>query len=206
MELHLCGGRKYNGHEEIYWKSIRDFIVGRSLTQVLFVGTAAETHQGPRVLQFFREKIELPDSIQILDAEVPGELILAHNPIVYVLGGMRQMELINLMRTNPKLESIICNCPYYFRESVGAKLVGSKLRVGATGTTLVEGLGILKETIIEGHYTQKQRQQVLRDEIKTENLKYGLGIDEDAEVVTNPEIFPHYEKLGPGLVELIANE
>ncbi|MEK7611006.1 MAG: Type 1 glutamine amidotransferase-like domain-containing protein [Patescibacteria group bacterium] len=206
MELHLCGGRKYNGHEEIYWQSVRDFIIGRNLTQVLFVGTASETHQGPLALQFFREKVNLNESIQIFDAEVSGELNLVHSPVVYVLGGMKQMELINLIRTNKKLERIICTCPYYFGESMGAKLVGSKLRVGTAGTPLIEGLGILKDTVIEGHYTQKQRQQVLIDEVKTENLKYGLGIDEDAEVVTNPETFPHYNKLGPGLIELITNE
>ena len=94
---------------------------------------------------------------------------------------------------------------YYFGESMGAKLVGSKLRVGATGSALVDGLGILKDTIIEGHYTQKQRQQALSDEVKMGSLKYGLGIDEDAEVVTTPETFPKYSKTGPGFVKLIIN-
>ncbi len=204
MEIHLSGGRKYNGREEIYWSSIRDFISTKSITQLLFLGTAAETHPGPLALQFFREKVNLPKNIQILDAEIENEIALADNPMVYVLGGMRQKELLNLIKSNPKLDSIIRNCPYYFGESMGAKLIGSKFRIGTPGTPLVTGLGILENTIIEGHYSQKQRQNDLRDEVRSGKLKYGLGIDEDAEVVTTPELFPKFQKLGPGLVELIT--
>lgn len=206
MELHLCGSRKYNGFEEIYWKSVRNFIVRKNIIQVLFIGTAAETHPGLLGLQFFKDKIKLPDNVQVLNAENNKDLVLAKSPAVYVLGGSKQVELMNFIHNNPKLENIILTSPYYFGESMGAKLVGSKLRVGATGTPLVAGLEILKDTIIEGHYTQKKRQQALKDEVKIGNLKYGLGIDEDAEVVTTPETFPKYQKLGPGLVELIIQE
>jgi len=204
MEIHLSGGRKYNGREEIYWSSVRDFIVAKGITQLLFLGTAAETHPGPLALQFFRERVQLPKKIQILDAEIETDVALADNPTVYVLGGMKQLELLNFITTNPKLENLIRTCPYYFGESMGAKLIGSKLRVGVPGTSLVAGLGILESTIIEGHYSQKQRQSVLREEVKSGKLKFGLGIDEDAEVVTTPELFPKFQKLGPGLVKLIT--
>ena len=124
--------------------------------------------------------------------------------MVYVLGGHRQVELMDFIYKNPVLENAIRICPYYFGESMGAKLVGSKFRIGESGSPLVKGLDILKDTIIEAHYSQKQRQQALKDEVKIGNLRYGLGIDEDAEVVTTPEIFPNFQKLGPGLAEVIT--
>ena len=204
MELHLCGSRNYNGQKHLYWKQIRDYIISKNITQLLFIGTASETHVGPDALKFFKENTLLPESVKIFDAEVDNELANAHGSIVYVLGGHRQFELLDLIHKTPILEDIIRSCPYYFGESMGAKLVGSKMRVGETGSPLVSGLGILKDTIIEGHYSQKQRQQTLRDEVKMGNMRYGLGIDEDAEVVTTPETFPKFNKTGPGIAELFT--
>src|SRR5258708_7500811 len=89
MEIHLSGGRSYNGHGEIYWSSIKNFVLAKKISQILFLGTASETHLGPLALQFFKEKVNLPNSIQILDAEVDGDIALADKPMVYVLGGMR---------------------------------------------------------------------------------------------------------------------
>ncbi len=205
MEIHLCGSRNYNGRKDIYWSSIRNFVFEKKISQILFVGTAADTHLGPLALEYFKNNAQLPSDIQILDAEIEAEVALANNPTVYVLGGKRQIELLDLISNNPTLEKLIRNCPYYFGESMGAKLVGSKLRIGAEGSPLVDGLGILEDTIIEGHYSQKKRQKALRDEVKSGNLKYGIGIDEDAELVTTPETFPKFQKVGPGLVELITS-
>ena len=204
MELHLSGGRNYNGQKQIYWKSVRDFIISKKLTQLLFIGTASETHVGPEALIFFRENIMLPETVNVLDAEVEEELAKAQGSMVYVLGGHRQIELMDFINKNPILENVIRTCPYYFGESMGAKLVGSKFRIGESGSPLVNGLDILKDTIIEAHYSQKQRQQALKDEVKIGNLKYGLGIDENAEVVTTPETFPNFQKLGTGLAEVIS--
>ncbi len=205
MELHLCGGRNYNGQKQIYWKQIRDFIISKNITQLLFIGTSSETHVGPDALIFFKENINLPENVQILDAEVENDLAAANKPTVYVLGGHRQLELLDYIHNTPILENIIRTCPYYFGESMGAKLVGSKMRVGDVGTSLVPGLGILEDALIEGHYSQKQRQQALKDELKMGDLKYGLGIDEDAEIITTPETFPKFQKLGPGFAEIITS-
>lgn len=204
MEIHLCGSRDYNGQEENYWSLFRDSIVSKGITQILFIGTGSATHPGSLALQYFKKRAQLPEKVQVLDAEVESEIVLANNPTVYVFGGTQQMKLIEFVTTHPKLENLIRTCPYYYGESMGAKLIGSKFRVGDPGTPLVSGLGILKDTVIEGHYSQKQRQQTLRDEVKSGGLKYGLGIDEDAEVVTTSETFPKFEKFGPGLVELIT--
>lgn len=204
MELHLSGGRSYNGQKHIYWKLIRDFIISKQLNQILFIGTASETHLGPEAQIFFKQNIQLPENVQVLDAEIDSELAAAKKPVIYILGGRRQLELLEFISKHQIVENHIRNCSYYFGESAGAKLVGSKLRIGETGTPLVSGLNILKDTIIEGHYSQKNRQKALRDEVKEGNLRYGLGIDEDAEVVTNPDIFPRFQKKGPGIVELIT--
>lgn len=204
MELHLVGGRNYNGQKQTYWKLVREFIVSKNITRILFIGTASESHVGPEALIFFKNNINLPEQVQVLDAEIENELATVHGSTVYVLGGHRQLELLDFIHKTPVLENAIRTCPYYFGESMGAKLVGSKMRVGENASPLVSGLGILKDTVIEGHYSQKQRQQSLKDEVKVGNLKYGLGIDEDAEVVTTPETFPKFRKNGPGIVEIIT--
>lgn len=205
MELHLSGGRNYNGQKQIYWQSIRNFIVQQGIKQILFIGTASESHIGPNAIKFFIQNINFPANIQVLDAEVEKDLVLASHPSVYVLGGHRQVELLDFIHEKTYIKTLIRTCPYYFGESAGAKIVGSKLRIGAEGSPLVAGLGILKDTLIEGHYTQKNRQQALKEEVADGELAYGLGIDEDAEVVTTPEIFPQYQKNGPGHIELIIS-
>lgn len=204
MELHLSGGRNYNGQKQIYWKQIKEFIFKKNISKILFVGTASETHLGPEALTFFKENIDLPKTVDVFDAEVENELAKAEAPMVYILGGHRQIELLDFINKNTNLDSAIRTCHYYFGESMGAKLVGSKFRIGESGGPLAHGLGILESTIIEAHYTQKKRQQALKDEVKNGKLKYGLGIDEDAEVVTTPETFPEFQKFGPGLAELIS--
>ena len=65
-------------------------------------------------------------------------------------------------------------------------------------------MGILKDTIIEAHYTQRNRHQALRNEMKQSGAKYGIGIDSITGIVIDTETYPNgYEVLGSGLVELI---
>ena len=67
-----------------------------------------------------------------------------------------------------------------------------------------KGLGILKDTIIEPHYTQRNRHQALRDEMKESGAKYGIGIDSVTGIVTDTDKFPDdYKVIGNGLVELV---
>ena len=69
---------------------------------------------------------------------------------------------------------------------------------------VTKGLGILKDTIIEAHYTQRNRHQALRNEVKQSGAKYGIGIDSITGIVINTETYPNgYKVLGSGLVELI---
>lgn len=70
-----------------------------------------------------------------------------------------------------------------------------------------KGLGILKSTIIEAHYSERSRQQPLRDEMRETGAQYGIGIDSVTGIIIDTETFPRdYKVIGEGLVEFVKKE
>ena len=90
-------------------------------------------------------------------------------------------------------------------ESAGSMVTGEYRRTYQNDKAVTtKGLRILKDTIIEAHYTQRNRHQALRNEMKESGAKYGIGIDSITGIVIDTETYPNgYEVLGSGLVELI---
>lgn len=68
---------------------------------------------------------------------------------------------------------------------------------------MLKALGIIKDTIIEPHYTERKLQQVLIWGMKQTKVKYGIGIDCMTAIEFEISKFPkEYKVLGMGNVEI----
>jgi cyanophycinase-like exopeptidase len=75
-----------------------------------------------------------------------------------------------------------------------------------TGISLTTTLWILKDTIIEPHYTQRGNQQLLVNEMKESWMEYGIWIDEITGMEFDLKEFPHeWKKIWDGEVEIKEN-
>ena len=113
--------------------------------------------------------------------------------------------LYKKITSNEKLCKLVMNADIIIGESSGAMIVGEFRPTYQNNKTIVtKGLGILKDTIIEAHYTQRDNHQALRDEMKMSGVEYGIGIDNNTGIIIDTKTYPKkYDVVGSGLVELI---
>jgi cyanophycinase-like exopeptidase len=112
------------------------------------------------------------------------------------------------IKKNKRLSSLVMNSDFLIGESAGSTVCGEYRRGYKNNKDVItKGLGILKDTIIEAHYTERNRRQLLRNEMKKTKAEYGLGIDSITGVVINTDFFPQDCKvLGEGNVEILEKE
>ena len=209
MKLFLFGGAEvspYNVPE--LKKYIKDIIVGLHPSQVLHI-PYARLHPTE---EFFKEgwfKEEMKNTgIEVLDARITADLNRADGEVIFINGGHKRYELVLELRRNDKLRDLVMNAGYIVAESAGSMVLGEYLRRyrADEGNEIVKGLGILKDTVIEPHYTQRNSRELLLEEMKRSGMKYGLGIDSATAIVVDPSEFPDkYEKVGSGNVFIISN-
>lgn len=143
---------------------------------------------------------------RVLNAGEPSELAQAKNPLLYVTGGESNIKLLDEIRKRPSLLEHILSADYYFGTSAGAMIVGEKLRELVDDPPLI-GLKILKNTVIEPHYTEWNRQETLKKEMKDWDCPIGIGISEACALVVDQAQFPDkYKLLGHGVIEVIQKE
>lgn len=151
---------------------------------------------------WFKEMMK-DTGIKILDARNESEIDQAVNPLIFINGGTGRRTLANELNTNKKLFSLVQNAQYIVAESAGSMVMGEFLRADRDGDEITKGFGILKNTIIEVHYTERSRQQLLIDDMEKSGMKYGLGIDCTTAIVVDPKEFPEkWEKIGNGSVDV----
>lgn len=148
------------------------------------------------------------DGIDLLDARNEGDLKKANMPTIFMNGGPQGDLLFKKITSDKRLHELVMSADYIIGESAGSMICAEyrpTYRNDRTVTT--NGLGILKETIIEAHYTERDRHQALRDEMRKVKAKYGIGIDSITGIVINTKTYPdEYQVIGNGLVELIKLE
>ena len=104
---------------------------------------------------------------------------------------------------NTKLLQIIKSAKYIVGESSGAMVMGEYQRGARGESTIIRGLGILKNTIIEPHYSERKSQQLLSDGMKKSGMRYGIGIDCVTAIVVDPQEFPgKWSKIGNGTIDV----
>lgn len=146
--------------------------------------------------------------IELLDARNSKDLVKANNPVIFMNGGPQRDLLYEKITSNKLLLDLVMNANNIIGESSGAMIVGEYRPTYKRGQAIItQGLNILKNTIIEAHYTQRDNHQALRDEMKESGVKYGIGIDSATGIIIDTKNYPDkYEVVGDGLVELIKLE
>lgn len=148
------------------------------------------------------------EGIELLDARNEDDLNKADNPLILINGGKQRDHVYEKIIGNKKLYDLVMNASVLIGESAGSMVCGEFRRTYRRGKAVaVRGLGILKSTIIEGHYSQRNRQGSLRSEMKERKLEYGIGIDSFTAAVLDTDIYPKgVDKIGDGMVDFVKFE
>lgn len=146
------------------------------------------------------------DGIELLGARNHADLSRADRPIVFVYGGRQSDNLYENIISNKKLHALVMNSEYIMGESAGSMVCDEYRRTNRDDKELtVKGLGILPNTIIEAHYTERSRHDLLRQEMKEVNAKYGIGIDSNTGLVVDTANYSkEYSVIGDGLVDFVT--
>lgn len=148
------------------------------------------------------------EEVELLDARSREDLAQANNPTIFMNGGLQGDLLYKKITNNKRLHGLIMNAGHIIGESAGSTVCGEYRRTYRNGQEVTaKGLGILKNTIIEAHYTERNRHQMLRDEMKETGAKYGIGIDSITGIIVNTKTYPKkYQVIGDGLVDFVRKE
>ena len=149
---------------------------------------------------WFNRHIHLKDVIY-LNVENEDDMKKVKKPLIFISGGGANLNLLKKIKSNPKLLKLVKNADYIVGESAGAKVLGAYFREKGNdeNSKVTKGLNIVKNTIVEPHYTERNRQKLLDKDLKESGVKYGLGIDcVTAIEFKNGEFPKKYKKIGIG--------
>lgn len=203
MQLFLFGGAEF-GEAAAELKMIEWVIKSIAPKQLLHVPFARtkdgwrEERNGNR----FHRNIHIPE-VEYLNANNPDDVAKAIDPVIFISGWKEHENLINSINANPKLVELIRNASYIIGESAGSKVLwthyGSEDKEG--NTVLLPSLGVIKNTVLEWHYTQRNKESKLDYAMQETGAHYGVGIDSLTAIVFTLDEFPEkYSKLWDGTI------
>lgn len=208
MKLYLFGwANAHNGHADIksLLKLIEQTIRQTWVKQVFHIPFARTIATEPeRDGDRFNRNIYI-DGLEYLNANNPEDIKKANNPLIFLSGGGKSLNLLQKLQENPELISLIKNAKHIIGESAWSMVLCTYMRIAGENKP-IKALDIIKNTIIEPHYSQKKRQELLIKETKEIGIKYGIGIDENTGIMFDIDTFPHeWKKIGDGEIEIKEN-
>jgi len=210
MKLFLFGGSIGDAEESVkkllqYFEDIFNTLDVEEILHIPFArtGNGREGWEG----DWFNRNIKL-NKAQYFNAKNEEDILKVKDPLIFISGGSNSANLLEKIKGDLLLLNLIQNAQYIVAESAGAKVLAEYLRVGSgDNSRLVKGLGLIKNTIIEPHYFEKSREELLVSEMKETGVKYGLGIDTMSGLEFELNEFPEkFQKLGDGLIEIVKNK
>lgn len=208
MKLYLFGGAETDqGQAPILKQQIDDVIADIKPKQLLHIPYARiKVPDGEEEIWgdgWVNRDLTL-DGIELLDARDPEDLAKAESPVIFMNGGPQRDHLFNKITSNKGLHKLVVNAEQIIGESSGSMVCAEYRRAYRDGKGITtKGLGILKDTIIEAHYSERNRQQQLLEEMQESGAKYGIGIDSITAIVIDTNTYPDaYDVFGEGTVEL----
>lgn len=203
MKLFLFGGAEF-GEASAELKMIEWVIKSIAPKQLLHV-PFARTKDGSREEwngDWFGRNISIPD-VEYLNANNSEDVAKAIDPVIFISGWKEHENLINSINANPRLLELIRNASYIIGESAGSKVLGTHYgsEDSEGNLVLLPSLGIIKNTVLEWHYTQRNKENKLDRAMQETNAQYGIGIDSCTAMVFELEQFPEkYEKIWDGAI------
>lgn len=207
MKLFLFGGVEIGLNQKVEQelKLIAQIIKNIKPKQVLHIPFARTSlTEGSWQGNWFHRNIKLK-GVTYLNADNKEDIAKAKLPLIFISGGSEHVNLLNKINSNPKLLKLIKNARYYIGESAGSMVLGTYQRTGRLDgrRRMIKGLNVLKDTIIEPHYTERKRQAPLTKAMKQTQAKYGLGIDCLTALEFDIKDWPKkYNIIGNGTVEI----
>ncbi len=203
MKLFLFGGAEF-GEAPAELKMIEWVIKSIAPKQLLHV-PFARTKDGSREERngdWFGRNISIPE-VEYLNANNPDDVAKAIDPVIFISGWKEHENLINSINANPKLAELIHNASYIIGESAGSKVLGTHYgsEDSEWNLILLPSLGIIKNTVLEWHYTQRNKESKLDRAMHETGAQYGVGIDSCTAMVFELDAFPDtYTKIWDGAI------
>lgn len=205
MKIFLFGGAE-EGEAQQELKMIEKVVRNTNVKQVLHIPFARTTTNEEEWLPgWFKRSIELDEGVEYLNAENPEDITKANDPLVFISGGNQILNLKEKLKEDSKLLDIVKNASYIIGESAGAKILAKYFRKKTADDDyeMHEGLNIIKDTVVEGHYSQRDRHEILDKFMKRTKVKYGIGVDSLTALEFNLEEFPEkISKIGNRFAEV----
>jgi len=202
MKLILFGGAEI-GMAADELKLIERAIKKMKPKQVLHIPFARIKETGTEWSgDWFHKHIHLKE-VEYLNAKNKHDVAVAHFPLIFISGGIEHLNLINKINLNPRLLKLIREASCIIGESAGSMVLGEYFRPGRKDVAkkMLQGLGILKDTIIEPHYTERGRENLLIEEMKETKAQYGIGIDSMTAMEFELKYSPkEFKKIGKGKI------
>jgi hypothetical protein len=126
-----------------------------------------------------------------------------------ISGWWKSARLLQKLDENPQLVDLIMSAEHIIGESAWAKIFAEFVRTKNKDgkNVLVKWLSVLPSLVIEPHYIENNRSDLLESEMIESGAKYGLWIDSWTWVMIDTEIFPDdYTLLGDWIVEFKSLE
>jgi len=183
-------------------KMIEAVIKSIAPTQLLHVPFARvrEASRPERKGDRFHRMINLGD-IQYLNANNPNDIAKAIDPVIFISGWNEHKNLIDSITTNPKLLELILKAEHIIGESAWSKVLWTyyNSRDENNNNILLPSLNIIQNTIIEGHYTQRNKAAAMQRAVQESKAQYSIGIDSCTAMIFELKEFPEkYETIGDG--------
>lgn len=202
MILYLFGGSSTENAEK-QWTVIKSKIEEVGPQEIVYLGYAKKggSEQG----LFLRRKLFSEFLNVVTNYSAEGK-VRTKNPLIFIDGGHNGSNLADSVLGNQRLMNLIVSADYLIGESRGAVFTGEKMRSDNDGKNFSDGLALIKGTVVEAHYTQKGRQNLLRQDMVKTGFRTGIGIDEACGIKIDTKSFPEkYETFGEGLVEVLKS-
>jgi len=206
MKLFLFGGAESSLWQflpqlKLIEKVIHD-IKPKQILHIPFARTIATEPE--RKWDWFNRHINIWDA-KYLNASSDEDIKKAKNPLVFISGGWKSSNLVDEINKRPDLINFIKNAEYLVCESAGWKVLWEYFR-DRDKIELGKGLWIIKNTIIEPHYSEKKKEKLLLQEIEESWMKYWIWIDCATAIEFNLEEFPKkWSKIWNGKIVIENN-
>ena len=206
MKLYLFGGAEIDQWQFLpQMKLIEKVIQKINPKQILHIPFARTKTSEPEWAEgWFGRNIDIKWT-EYLNANNKEDIDKVDAPLIFISGGTQHANLYEKLTTNPKLLSLVKSANNLIGESAGARILWTYQRVRWTdgNRTIKDGLDIIKDTLLEPHYSERNRQGDLEKSMKETWVSYGIGVDCATAIVFELEEFQKkYEKIGDGVVEV----
>ena len=141
--------------------------------------------------------------LEYLNAGNDEDIARADNPLIFISGGHEHENLVEKLTSSARLLELIKNTSCIIGESAGAMVLGEFFRAARTDGSrhILKGLGMIKDTLVMPHYTERKLQQALVDAMEESGVRYGVGIDAMTGMEFELDEFPEkYTTIGYGKI------